>query len=488
MAVRRHSGTLDTKIMTNVINSLSGFNKPKSGGRIMKNLLRLSLGFMIVFSGMNSAAQARPSIIRDSEIEALLRSYTVPIFKAAGLNPRSIKVVLVDNRSINAFVTLNNRMFIFTGLLLEAKTPNEVIGVIAHETGHIIGGHLSQLQAQMKRATATQIISMLLGIAATAAGAASGNTNAGNAGIGIMRGGARVARRNLLAYRRIQEASADQAAINLLNKTRQSAKGMVTIFEKLANQMIVSLRYVDPYALSHPVPRERMALLEERARRSPYYNRKDSAQLQLRHDMMRAKLYGFTRGRGATLRKYRSSDKSLPARYARAIVTYRNTSIKKAVKQIDALIRVQPNNPYFHELKGQALLESGLAAQAVGPLKKAVSLAPRAGLIRIMLAQAMLATGNASLRKPATIHLRKALLTERDNPDPYRLLAQIYGQTGQIALAQLNSAERFLREGNRSLAFTQAARARKKLRKGSPAWLRASDILQLKKLKSRRKR
>ncbi len=475
--------------MSNVINGLRAFNKPKSGGRIMKKLLRLGLGLAIASSGLAPAAQAaRQSIIRDSEIEALLRSYTVPIFKAARLNPRSIKVVLVDNRAINAFVTSNNRMFIFTGLLLEAQSPNEVIGVIAHETGHITGAHLSSLQAEMKRASTTQIISMLLGIAATAAGAASGNTNAGNAGIGIMQGGARIARRNFLAYRRVQEASADQAAISYLNKTHQSAKGMVTVFEKLANQMMVTLRYVDPYALSHPVPRQRMALLEERARRSPYYNKKDPPALQLRHDMMRAKLYGFTRGRGATLRKYKASDKSLPARYARAIVSYRSSSIKKAVKQIDELIRSQPGNPYFWELKGQALLESGLARQAIGPLKKAVSLAPNAGLIRIMLAQAMLASGNKTLRKAAITHLRRALLTENDNPDPYRLLARIYGQSGQIALAQLNSAERFLREGNRSLAFTQAARARKKLRKGSPAWLRASDILQLKKLNSRRKR
>ncbi len=474
--------------MTNVINGLRARNKPLSCGPIMKKLACFALSFGIAASGLSQSAQARATIIRDSEIEALMRSYTVPIFKAARLNPRSIKVVLVDDRAINAFVTGNNRMFIFTGLLLEAKTPNEVIGVIAHETGHITGAHLAQMQAEIRRASTTQIITMLLGIAATAAGAASGNTSAGNAGIGIMRGGARVARRNFLAYRRIQEASADQAAIGFLNKTRQSAKGMATIFEKLASQMMVSLKYVDPYALSHPVPRERMALLEERSRQSPYYNKKDSPQLQLRHDMMRAKLYGFTRGRGSTLRKYKASDKSLPARYARAIVSYRTTGIRKAVKQINALIKAQPKNPYFHELKGQALLESGLAGEATGPLKRAAALAPKAGLIRIMLAQAMLASRKPALRKAAIVQLRKALLTESDNPDPYRLLAQAYGQNGQIALAQLNSAERFLREGNRSLAFTHATRARKKLRKGSPAWLRASDIILLKKLNKRSKR
>ncbi len=474
--------------MIKVINSLALFNKRKFLRAIMGRLFSLGLVVLIGATSISEAGAVRGGAIRDAEIEALMRSYAVPIFRAAGLNPRSIKVILINNPAINAFVTSNNRMFIYTGLLIEAKTPNEVIGVIAHETGHITGAHLAQLRSEMRRASTLQIISMLLGVAATAAGAASGISSASDAGIGIISGGRRIARRNFLAYRRVQEASADQAAISFLNKTGQSAKGMNKTFAKLADQMIVTLQHMDPYALSHPVPRERMALLERRSRASRFYDKKDPPQLQLRHDMMRAKLYGFTKGKGATLRKYPSRDKSLPARYARAIVSYRNIGIKKAVREIDALIKFQPKNPYFHELKGQALLESGKADQAIAPLKKAVALSSGNGLIRIMLAQAMLAGKGKNRTKEAVAQLRKAMPSEGDNSEPYRLLAMAYGRSGNIAMAQLNSAERFLREGNASLAYVHASRARKKLRKGSPAWLRASDIIMLKKLKRGRKR
>jgi len=467
-----------------VINSLPVFNKSKAF-----RVTAMALGMMaMVLFNLAGSALAGQRILRDAEIETLLRDYARPILRAAGLNPNSIRVILVDDPAINAFVTDHNRMFIFTGLLLESDTPNEVIGVIAHETGHITGGHLSQLREQIRRASTAQIITMLLGTAAAVAAGASGSNQGVSAGVGIMQGGQHMLMRNFLAYRRVQEASADQAAMTYLKRTRQSAKGMNTVFNKLANQMMVTLKYADPYALSHPTPRSRMGLMERRAKASPYYDKKDSPELQLRHDLMKAKLYGFTKGLGSVQRKYKSSDKSLPARYARAIATYRNSGIRRAAREIDQLIRSQPSNPYYHELKGQALLEAGQAAAAIGPLQKALSLAPNAALIRIMLAHALLSSGRKGAPDLAIRHLNKALLSERNNSEPYRLLAEAFAKKGNIALAQLNSAERFLRQGNTSLAYTQAKRAQSKLRKGTPAWLRASDILALKKLKTKRKR
>lgn len=475
-------------LQTKVINRLPVFNKSKAISRVMRNA-SIGLALMaVIHVSLTDHAHAGRNIIRDAEIEALIRDYATPIFRAAGLSPGSIEVILVNDPAINAFVTDYNRMFIFTGLLMEADTPNEVIGVIAHETGHIIGGHLASLRQEMRRASATQIITMLLGAAAAVAAGSTGSDQGVSAGVGIMQGGRQIATRNFLAYRRIQEAAADQAAMTYLNRTRQSAKGMNRVFNKLANQMMVTLKYADPYALSHPTPRNRMSLLERRAKSSPYYDEKDPPELQLRHDMMKAKLYGFTRGKGSVLRKFKSSNKSLAARYARAISVYRTSGIQRAEREIDQLIRAQPKNPYFHELKGQALLEAGLADKAIAPLQKALSLAPNAGLIRIMLAQALLASKRKGANDQAIKHLRKALLREQHNSEPFRLLAQAYAGKGNIALAQLNSAERFLRQGNTSLAYTQAKRAQKKLRKGSPSWLRASDILALKQLNGKRKR
>src|SRR6185503_12872281 len=117
---------------------------------------------------------------------------------------------------------------------------------------------------------------------------------------------------------------------------------------------------------------------------SPYWDKKDSPEMQMRHDMMRAKLYGFVERPDVIARRFPQSDQSMPARYARAISAYRHSDLRGAITQIDALIAVQPNNPYFYELKGQALVENGRASEAIAPLRKAASLAPQPALIQIM--------------------------------------------------------------------------------------------------------
>ena len=359
-----------------------------------------------------SAQKRKLKVIRDAEIEVLLRDYAAPIFKAAGIGSRGAEIVLLQDRSFNAFVASGNRMFINTGTLLTTKTPNEVIGVLAHETGHLAGGHLQGLRNEMARAQALGMIATLLGAGVAAAGAASGSSSGTRAGAAATTIGPGIARRSLLSYRRGQETSADSAALTYLKATGQSARGMLTTFRRFADQALFSKQYVDPYVLSHPMANERISQLERLASKSPHFDKSDPAQLQLRHDLMRAKLSGFIEAPGRVQRRFPRTDKSLAADYARAIVAYRTGSLRPALKRIDGLIRQSPNYPYFHELKGQALLEAGKARQAVAPLRKAVSLAPSPGLIRILLGHALLETGNARNLKDAIGNLKAGLGAE----------------------------------------------------------------------------
>lgn len=449
--------------------------------KYVKNLhLSMILALSLTLA-MPVSAQAARGVIRDAEIENLLREYLNPIFKAAGLKPRAIQMILIDDGSINAFVAGGQRIFIHTGLLLATKNPNQIIGVLAHETGHIAGGHLARLRRQLDKASTASIIGALLGVAAAVGSAAAGG-NAGQAGVGVLAGTQNIGRRTLLEYQRAQEAAADQAALKYLNRTGQSARGMIEMFQKLADNALLSLRNVDPYSLSHPAPRSRIAFLEQNVGKSRFYNKKDPAALLLRHRLMHAKLRGFKSSAQAVFRRYPTSDTSLPARYARAIAYYRNVDFKRAIREIDGLIKSQPKNPYFWELKGQALFENGRAKRAIAPLKKAVALAPNAGLIRIMLAQVMLAA-NKNGSRSVIRHLAIARRSEPDSPSLYRFLARAHARLGNIGQADLASAERAFRLGDLELAHARARKAKLKLKKSSPGWLRANDILNFKKRK-----
>ena len=294
-------------------------------------------------------------LIRDSEIEQLLREYTQPILRTAGLGQQNIRVTILEDRSFNAFVIDAKRIFVNAGALMESQTPNQIIGVFAHETGHIAGGHLSKLRAELANAQTAMIIGLLLGVGAVVAGARS-NQVGGNPGVALMAPQS-ILQHSLLAYQRQQEEQADRAGVKFLTATGQSTKGMYDTFKRFADQTLFASQYIDPYVQSHPMPAERVAALEEIARTSPYWNKLDPPELQARHDLMRAKLYGFLERPDTIQRRYPPSDTSLPARYARAIAAYRHGEPRSAIAQIDALIQAQPNNPYFYELKGQALLE-----------------------------------------------------------------------------------------------------------------------------------
>jgi len=415
-------------------------------------------------------------MIRDAEIEQLLRDYTAPILKVAGLGNQNVKVVIINDKAFNAFVMDAHRIFVNTGALMEATTPNQLIGVFSHETGHIVGGHLSKMRQELANAQTAMIIAMLLGAGAMVAGAHSGNVDMGNVGGAIFTAPQAYAMNRLLSYQRAQEESADRAGVRFLTMTGQSAKGMYDTFKHFADESLFASQGANPYAQNHPMPEERMAALAELVK-TPYWGKKDPPELQFRHDMMRAKLYGFTEHPDTVMRRYPSGDTSMPARYARAISTYRYGDMHSAIGQIDALIQAMPNNPYFYELKGQALLEGAHPAEAIAPLRRAVELAPSPAIIQILLAQALVATNDAKQAEEAIPILRSALLKEPEASDAYTTLAMAYGRKNDLADADLASAQAAFARGDNKTARELAERAKQRFPIGSPGWVRADDIV-----------
>jgi len=433
--------------------------------------------FALLAGGMPARAQDVPKgmpLIRDAETEQLLREYTAPILRAAGLAQQNIHVVIINDRSFNAFVIDAKRIFVNAGALMQSQTPNQIIGVLAHETGHIAGGHLSKLRSELANAQTAMILGMLLGVGAMVAGARSGNVG-GNPAAAILAPQSMVMH-SILAYQRAQEEQADRAGVKFLTATGQSTKGMYDTFKRFANENLFGAQYADPYLQSHPMPAERVAALEEIARTSPYWSKLDPPDLQARHDLMRAKLYGFLDRPDTVFRRYPLSDTSLPARYARAISTYRHGEMRDAIAQIDSLIQAQPNNPYFHELKGQALLEGGHAAEAIAPLRRAISLAPTPALMQVLLAQALIATNQPGLADEAINDLRTALAHDTDIADGYEYLAMAFGRKGDLAQADLASAQAAFTRGDWKTARQLATRAKGRFPVGAPGWVKADDI------------
>jgi len=420
------------------------------------------------------AAQALP-LIRDAEIEQLLRDYTYPILRAAGLGQRNIRIVIINDRGFNAFVIDAKRIFVNAGALMEAETPNQIIGVLAHETGHIAGGHLSKLRGELANAQTAAILAMLLGLGAVAASAASRGNVGGNPMAAIV-GPQTMIMRSLLAYQRQQEEQADRAAVNFLNHSGQSAKGMYDTFKRFADQQLFASRYVDPYVQSHPMAAERIAALAEVAKANTFWDKKDPPELQQRHDVVRAKLFGYLDQPDTLLRRYPLTNTSLAARYARAISSYRHSDLRTALGQIDSLIQTQPNNPYFLELKGQTLVDSGRSRDAIAPLRHAISLAPDPTLIHVLLAQALIGANDPALIDEAISNLRKALANDAEIADAYEHLAMAYGRKGNLAEADLASAQAALNRGSLPTARQLASRAKGRFPIGSPGWVKADDI------------
>jgi predicted Zn-dependent protease len=423
-----------------------------------------------------------PPILRDTESEQLLREYTRPILRAAGLAKQNIQIVIINDPSFNAFVADGRRIFVNYGAIMQSETPNQLIGVLAHETGHLAGGHLAKLREQLAHAQTQMILAMLLGAGAMVAGAARGGADNGlaNAGAAAFAGPQEMIRRSLLSYQRQQEENADRAGVKFLTATGQSPKGMYETFKRFTNEGLFASRGADPYLQSHPMPADRVAALEGLAHASPYWDKKDDPALQLRHDMMRAKISAFMERQDTVYRRYPLSNTSLPARYARAITTYLHGDLNSALAQIDGLIQTQPSNPYFYELRGQALLEGGKPNEAIAPLHRALALSGNAPLIEMLLGQALVATDNKAHTDEAISILRAAVARESEAPLGFAQLAMAYGRKGDYAEADLASAQAAYLRGDNKTARDLAARAKTRFAVGTPGWVRADDIVSAK--------
>ncbi|EJN06544.1 M48 family metalloprotease [Phyllobacterium sp. YR531] len=439
----------------------------------------------LIQTGNGFAQSSSVPIVRDAEIEALVTDYAAPIIKTAGLGKQSIKIVLVNSPSFNAFVD-GRRIFINTGALLEAETPNEIIGVLAHETGHLAGGHQFKLREQLAAAKTMAVVAGLLGIGAAIAGAASKQSGLAQAGGGIAMGAPEVAMRNLLNYQRTEEMAADRSAITYLASTGQSAKGMLTTFERFSNALSLTGTRVDPYRISHPMPRERIANLETLAHASPDFDKKDSPALQQRHDLMRGKIAAYTAGGARVLQIFRKDPSNIGARYGDAIATFLNGSTESALGKIDALIKQQPKNPYFEEIRGEILLKQNKLDLAAKAFQRAGSLDTRkSSLIRMNYGRTLMLTGKPENLKTAVNELKASIGRDRESPAGYAYLAQAYGQLGDAARSDLASAEEKYYSGKIQDAQIFAIRAQRALPKGSPEWIQAQDIINAKRSKSK---
>lgn len=417
-------------------------------------------------------AQGSRAFIRDAEIETIIRSFAVPLFAAAGLNPSSVSIRLVQDKALNAFVAGGQNIFIHTGLIIDSEGPDALIGVIAHETGHIEGGHLSRTRSAINDAGAIQLIGTLLGVVA---GAAAGSSELGQA---IIVGSQGAGQRTFMKYSRTQESAADQAAMRLLDATERSAVGLVGFLGQLSGQSALSTRLQDPYVQSHPLSSDRINALTHHVGESENSKKVASDAETLAHARMVAKLYGFIEPLNKVLRRYPETDKSFAARYARAIAYYRKPDLARAMGLIDALILEAPRDPYLYELKGQMLFEHARAAEALIAYRKAYQLAPGEDLIAVELARVELEMDDPALLDSAIKHFNAAVKLGGASSFIWRQLGIAYGRKGDMGLSALALAEAELRMGQLVNAEYQASRAQDLLPEGTSTHLQAQDILE----------
>ena len=418
-----------------------------------------------------AVAQGRPlQLIRDQEIETIIRVYATPLFQAAGLDPRAVNVYLVQDPSLNAFVMGGQNLFIHTGLLEGAKDPLEVIGVIAHETGHIAGGHIAQRIGAAQDATTTMIVAQILGILGAIA---SGRGEVAGA---VVAGAGDIALKGLLSYTRSQEQAADQAGITYLHAAGLSPDGLLVFMGRLRGQEVLMASNQDPYLTTHPLTRERIAFLEEQVAKSPEHGEPAPPELVELHKRLRAKLIGYLEPRSTVMREFPADDQSLPSRYAHALLEYREGHLDKALQIVDTLLAEKPDDPFFLEMKGQMLFEYGRLEEALPIFEKAVAVMPRAEQIRLLLARTQIEMNTPEYDRQAVKNLQLVLQAEPNNGFAWRFAAVAYGRLGEEGMAALALAESALARGKNEDALLYAERARDILASGSPAWMQADDV------------
>ncbi len=409
-------------------------------------------------------------LIRDAEIESTLKVYATPVLQAAGLNPDDVDIYIISDPSVNAFVSGGQNIFVHTGLLLAAETPNEIIGVLAHETGHISGGHLARSREAQTQALGPMLISIGLGVLAIAAGAPQ-------AGAALIAGSQQFAMSNYVRHTQVQESAADQAAAEFLEASGQSGQGLISFFNNNIRPYEFLTRRAPPYLMTHPYSSDRVESLRQRVADSPYLNTADTEDNLRRFRFMQAKLIGFIQSQGQTLARYPATDTSQPARYARAVAYYRVSDLEHARAELDQLIAEDPRNPYFQELLGQILFENGRAAESIPFHRRSLQLSPGEPLLQINLARALVAAEGRRGADEALDLLQQVITKEPDNAFAWREIASVRDLRGEQGLAELASAEQNFALGDYGAALSFAERARRSLDRTTPAYQRATDIV-----------
>lgn len=430
----------------------------------------LFLGFVVLALPVKNAAAQ--TIIRDTEIEAYLSEWFTPIFQANNMKPEQVKIILVQSNDINAFVAGGSNIFFYTGLIEKTDNPGELIGVMAHELGHISGGHLVRGRVAMEQASYESIIGTIIGV-----GAAVATGDAGAIGAGSIAGSS-MATRRFLSTARTFESSADQAAITSMNRANMDPEGLLTFLEKLEGQELLPSSQQSEYVRSHPLTRDRVGTVQAAVEKSSNINKPFPAAWTDQHARLKAKLTGFINPERVAW-NYDDRDQSIPANYARAVADYRENRIDSALSRIDKLIAAEPNNAYFYELKGQMLVDFGRVKEALPAYQKAINLMPQSGLIRIALAHTQIETAgeNTAQLNEAITNLKLAVQDEPRSTRIHRLLATAYGRQGNDPMARLHLGEEALLQGKFDYAKQQAEIALKGLPADSASALRARDIL-----------
>ncbi|MFT3726965.1 MAG: M48 family metalloprotease [Terricaulis sp.] len=380
-----------------------------------------------------SSASAQ-AIIRDVEIENTLKVYDTPVLRAAGIDPDSVQFHVVQDSSINAFVSNGRNIFVHTGLILAAKNPNEIIGVMAHETGHLLDEHQLRAGENIDVAMRPMLLSIGLGVLAMMAGQPA-------AGAALIAGSQQFAMGDFVRFTQAQESSADQAGATLLEQSGQSGRGLIEFFNRELRPYEFMTRRLPAWMMTHPYSSDRVESLRRRVEGAAHYDAQDTDDNWRRFKFMQAKLVGFIQTQNQTLAKYPLSDTSEFGRYARAIAYYRVSDFPPAEAELNSLLQEEPNNPYFLELMGQILFESNRAPASVPFYRRSLAQNTHSALFQINLARALDGANAPGSSEESIGLLRQATAEEPDNAFAWREMADVYSNRHQEGLAEWAWAE-----------------------------------------------
>ena len=416
--------------------------------------------------------------IRDTEIENTLYSWTKPILKVAGLEKNNLKIHIVADKRINAFVTNGQNMFLNTGLIIKAGSASGLIGVIAHEIGHIKAGHIIKMKQAAKKLQNNQLITSLLGMGLLIATNSNDNFNDDRMEIAktALSIGPSIANRSFFSFSRSNEYVADTLAIDFLKGVKRDPKSLSIILEKLYGQELLLIERQDPFLRTHPLSKARMDLIRQKTSLADNYNESNFDKVS--YSRIKAKLEGFLENPGRTL--LNNTDNSISSRYARAIAYFRVPLYKKSIEEINSLLKDYPNDPFFIELKAQILSENGKIKEAIKYYKEALKILPKSTLIMLPLCNLLL-EDNKNLKdiKEANNYLNFIVKKEPENIYAWHLKGISHNRLGEPINANLSAAEEFLRRGDFKNAKFFADKVISATKKFSSENLRASDIINL---------